>query len=81
MPPHKLIGEQFGASLYRWFIIEDEYLRLNKLFGRDFQETGLAGTTFYGPPVPCDGCGKHSELIDWFGFLHFSFIFFLLSLS
>ena len=73
MPPHKLVGELFGASLYRWFITEDEYHRLNKLFGRDFQETGLAGTTFYSPPVPCDGCGKYSELIDWFGFLLFSF--------
>ena len=64
MPPHKLVGEQYGAPLYRWFITEDEYLRLNKLFGRDFQETGLGATTFYGPPVPCDGCGKYCELID-----------------
>ena len=53
--------------MYRWFITEDEYFRLNKLFGRDFQETGLGATTLYGPPVPCDGCGKYSELIDWFG--------------
>ena len=75
MTPHKLIGEHLGASLYRWFISEDEYLRLNKLFGRDFQETGLGGTTIYGPPVPCDGCGKYSELIDWFGFLHFFILF------
>ena len=80
MPPHKLVGEMYGASLYRWFITEDEYLRLSKLFGRDFQETGLGGTTLYGTPVPCDGCGKYSELIDWFGFLHFD-LFFLLSLS
>ena len=81
MPPHKLVGEMYGASLYRWFITEDEYLRLSKLFGRDFQETGLAGTTLFSPPVPCDGCGKYSELIDWFVlFLYFLF-FFLLSLS
>ena len=66
VPPHRLVGEHLGATLYRWFITEDEYLRLNKLFGRDFQETGLGGTTLYGPPVPCDGCGKYSELIDWF---------------
>jgi len=65
MPPHKLAGELFGASLYTWFITEDEYHRLNKLLGRDFQETGLGATTLCGPPVPCDGCGKYSELIDW----------------
>jgi len=65
MPPHKLLGEYSGASLYRWFITEDEYHRLNKLFGRDFQEANLGGTTFYSPPVPCEGCGKYSELIDW----------------
>ena len=75
MPPHKFVREQFGASLYRWFITEDEYHRLNKLLGRDFQETGIGATTFYGTPVPCDGCGKYCELIDWFGFLHFSFFF------
>ena len=45
MPPHKLIGQQHGAPSYRWFISEDEYLRLSKPFGRDFQEIlGLAGT-------------------------------------
>ena len=77
MPPHKLIGQQHGAPLYRWFISEDEYLRLSKLFGRDFQETGLAGTTFYGPPVPCDGCGKYCEFIDWFARLHISSSFLL----
>ena len=81
MPPHKLVGEEFGAPLYRWFITEDEYLRLNKLFGRDFQETGLGATTLHGTPVPCDGCGKYSELIDWSGILHFSFLFLLRSLS
>ena len=75
MPPHKLVGEQYGATLYRWFITEDEYQRLSKLFGRDFQETGLGGTTFYGVPAPCDGCGKYSELIDWFAFLHFFILF------
>ena len=68
----------YGASLYRWFITEDEYLRLSKLFGRDFQETGLGGTTLFCPPVPCDGCGKYSELIDWFGFPS---IFFSISFS
>jgi hypothetical protein len=75
VPPHKHVGEYSGASLYRWFITEDEYHRLSKLFGRDFQETGLGGTTLYGPPVPCDGCGKYSELIDWFGFLSFLILF------
>ena len=42
--PHRLVGKFFGVSLYslRWFITtEDEYHRLNKLFGCDFQETGL----------------------------------------
>lgn len=42
--PHRLVGKNFGVSLYslRWFITtEDEYHRLNKLFGCDFQETGL----------------------------------------
>ena len=77
MPPHKLIGQQYGAPVYRWFISEDEYLRLSKLFGRDFQETGLAGTTFYGPPIPCDGCRKYSEFIDWFARLRPSSSFLL----
>ena len=58
VPPHRLVGEHLGATLYRWLIKENEYLRLNKLFGRDFEETGLGGTILYGPPVPCDGCGK-----------------------
>ena len=78
MPPYKLVGEDpdFGVPLYRWFITEDEYFRLNKLFGRDFQETGLGATTLFGPPVPCDGCGKYSELIDWFGVSSSFFFFF-----
>ena len=59
---------------------DGQYLRLNKLFGRDFQETGLGGTTLYGTPVLCDGCGKYNELINWFGFPLF-LLFLLLSLS
>jgi hypothetical protein len=51
--------------VYRWFIIEDEYLRLNKIFGRDFQEVGMGGTLVAGLPSPCDGCGKYTEFIDW----------------
>ena len=64
MPPHtgKLVAEQFGASLYRWFITEDEYLHFNKLFERDFQETGLGGTTLYGTPVPAMGAGSTANL-------------------
>ena len=75
MPPFKHVGEHLGAPMYRWFITEDEYFRLNKLFGRDFQETGLGATTLFGPPVPCDGCGKYSELIDWFGVSSFLNLF------
>ena len=33
-----------------WYITEDEYLRLSKLFGRDFQETGLGATLVIGLP-------------------------------
>ena len=39
MPPYK-----FGASLYSWFITEDEYYRRSELFGvrtRDLQKTRL----------------------------------------
>ena len=51
---------------YLWYITEDEYLRLNKIFvGRDFQETGMGGTAVVGLPVPCEGCGKYTEFIDW----------------
>ena len=48
-----------------WYITEDEYLRLSKLFRRDFQETGLGATLVIGLPSPCHGCGKYAEFIDW----------------
>lgn len=51
--------------MYTWYITEDEYLRLNKIFGRDFQEAGLGGTKVVGLPKPCSGCGKYTEFIDW----------------
>ncbi|KAF8230009.1 hypothetical protein L208DRAFT_1401213 [Tricholoma matsutake] len=65
IPPYKYLRHEYGAALYRWFITEDEYLRLSKLFGRDFQEAGVSATNLFGPPVPCDGCGKYTEFIDW----------------
>ena len=55
-----------GRDTYLWYITEDEYLRLNKIFGdREFQETGLGGTKVVGLPSPCPGCGKYTEFIDW----------------
>ncbi|PVF92700.1 hypothetical protein CPB86DRAFT_829832 [Serendipita vermifera] len=63
--PTKLVGQEDGEDVYLWYITEDEYLRLNKIFGRDFQETGLGGTRVRGLPTPCQGCGKHTEFIDW----------------
>jgi len=65
IPPTKLIGEVDGANMYIWYITENEYLRLNELFKRDFQETGVAFTRLFGLPGPCDGCGKYTEFIDW----------------
>jgi hypothetical protein len=64
-PPIKLKTIEDGKELYTWLIVEDEYLRLTKLFGRDFQECGLCGTNLYGVPEPCKGCGKYTEFIDW----------------
>ncbi|KIK60081.1 hypothetical protein GYMLUDRAFT_244855 [Collybiopsis luxurians FD-317 M1] len=64
-PPIKQVAEEDGRPAYLWYITEDEYLRLNKLFRRDFQETGMGGTIVVGEPVPCRGCGKYSEFIDW----------------
>jgi len=56
---------------YLWYITEDEYLRLNKIFHpREFQETGLGGTKVVGLPSPCPGCGKYTEFIDWWAALH-----------
>ena len=76
MPPHKfVVNSLVRTSLYtcKWFITEEEYHRLNKLFERDFLERCLGVTT---PLVPCDGCGgKYSELIDWFGLLYFYILF------
>lgn len=64
-PPTKLIGQEDGRDVYRWYITEDEYLRLTKLFGRDFQETGVGGTLVLGLPSQCTGCKKYTEFIDW----------------
>jgi hypothetical protein len=55
-------------NLHTWYITEDEYFRLSKLFKRDFQETRLGGTKVHGVPTPCEGCGKYMEFIDWCGF-------------
>ena len=65
-PPTKYFAQEDGRDVYMWFITEDEYLRLNKLFGREFQETGLGGTRVIGLPKSCDGCGKYTEFIDWY---------------
>ena len=55
-----------GRDTYLWYITEDEYLRLNKIFGgREFQETGLGGTKVVGLPSLCPGCGKYTKFIDW----------------
>ncbi|CAE6434344.1 unnamed protein product [Rhizoctonia solani] len=65
-PPTKYYGkEENGRDVYMWYITESEYLRLNTLFRRDFQETGLGGTLLYGLPSPCPQCGKYQEFIDW----------------
>ncbi|KAF5375994.1 hypothetical protein D9757_008850 [Collybiopsis confluens] len=64
-PPTKLVGREEDRETYLWYITEDEYLRLCKLFRRDFQETGLGGTKVLGQPSPCRGCGKYAEFIDW----------------
>lgn len=73
VPPTKAIS----PDVYMWYITEDEYLRLSKLFGRDFQETRLGGTKVHGLPVPCRDCGKYTEFIDWWD----SMILFCQSLS
>ncbi|CAE7143586.1 unnamed protein product [Rhizoctonia solani] len=64
-PPTKLFGKEGERDLYLWYITEDESLRLNKLFHRNFQETGMGGTLVVGLPSPCPGCGKYHEFIDW----------------
>ncbi|KAG5635568.1 hypothetical protein H0H81_010772 [Sphagnurus paluster] len=64
-PPTKYLGKHDGHDMYRWYITEDEYLRLSKLFGRDFQEAGLGATIVRGVPAPCQDCGKYTEFIDW----------------
>jgi hypothetical protein len=65
MPPTRLVGQENGLDIYSWYTTEDEYLRLNKLFGREFQEVNLGGTYVVGKPSPCIGCGKYTEFIDW----------------
>ncbi|KIM21093.1 hypothetical protein M408DRAFT_29813 [Serendipita vermifera MAFF 305830] len=65
LPPTKYMGREEDEDIYAWYITEDEYLRLNKLFGRDFQETALGATVVSGLPTPCNGCGKYTEFIDW----------------
>ena len=67
--PHRLVGKIFGVSLYslRWFItIEDEYHRLNKLFGCDFQETGLEERSII--PAMAAGSTANFLLIGVLGF-------------
>jgi len=66
-PPTKLLyHHEDGIKTYLWYITEDEYLRLNQMFvGHDFQETGMGGTKVMGLPIPCEGCGKYTEFIDW----------------
>jgi len=64
-PPTKYMGKEDGRDFYSWYITEDEYFRLNKIFGRDFQETGMGATFVHGLPTPCKGCGKYTEFIDW----------------
>ncbi|KAF5374594.1 hypothetical protein D9757_010192 [Collybiopsis confluens] len=66
-PPTKVMRRENEnlEEAHLWYITEDEYLRLNKLFRRDFQETGMGGTVVVGRPYPCRGCGKYSEFIDW----------------
>ncbi|KAI9456319.1 hypothetical protein HD554DRAFT_210793 [Boletus coccyginus] len=66
-PPVKNLNKPEGErESYLWYITEDEYLRLNKIFyPREFQETGLGGTKVVGLPSPCPGCGKYTEFIDW----------------
>jgi len=59
------MGKEDGRDFYSWYITEDEYFRLNKIFGRDFQETGMGATFVHGLPTPCKGCGKYTEFIDW----------------
>ncbi|KAJ7723766.1 hypothetical protein B0H16DRAFT_1597823 [Mycena metata] len=59
------MGQEDGRDIYLWYITEDECFRLNKLFGRDFQETGVGGTNVIGLPTACLGCGKYHEFIDW----------------
>ncbi|EPQ51739.1 hypothetical protein GLOTRDRAFT_132557 [Gloeophyllum trabeum ATCC 11539] len=65
-PPTKFLGHEDGQPFYRWYITEDEYHRLCKVFGgRDFQETGIGATLVVGQPQPCKHCGKYTEFIDW----------------
>ncbi|KDQ28394.1 hypothetical protein PLEOSDRAFT_1084146 [Pleurotus ostreatus PC15] len=53
-PPTKFLGDEGGGPTYRWFITEDEYLRLCDIFGgRDFQETNVGATNVIGVPAPC----------------------------
>lgn len=64
-PPTQFRRSTEHGDLYMWYITKDEYLRLNKIFGRDFQECNTGGTLVVGLPSPCEGCGKYTEFIDW----------------
>jgi len=64
-PPTQFRRSTDHGDLYMWYITKDEYLRLNKIFGRDFQECNTGGTLVVGLPSPCEGCGKYTEFIDW----------------
>ncbi|KAL0952168.1 hypothetical protein HGRIS_008781 [Hohenbuehelia grisea] len=70
-PPTKLLGSEDGVNSYTWFITKDEYLRLCKIFGREFEETNLGATRVVGLPAPCTTCGKYTEFIDWSVFKEF----------
>ncbi|KAJ3480626.1 hypothetical protein NLI96_g8215 [Meripilus lineatus] len=63
--PRADIVNQDGSPTFAWEITCDEYLRLSKLFNRDFGETKVIRTYVTAPPKPCVSCGKWTEFIDW----------------
>lgn len=65
VPPTRLFGKEDDQDIYTWLVTPDEYQRLCKIFGREFQECNLGGTHVLGLPSPCTTCGKYTEFIDW----------------